>query len=149
AYFDGCSTGGRQGLISAQRFPDDFDGIIAGAPVLNFSGTMIAYEQYQKALSAAPLTPAAIKAVADAVIAKCDAVDGMKDGVIDDPRRCTFNPSADIPRCASEASAAGCLTSAELHTVETIYAPVQRGGTTFFPGWPVGAEAGWSPWFTA
>src|SRR5262249_20733686 len=55
AYWDGCSTGGRQGLISAQRFPDDFDGILAGAPVLNFSGTMIAYAQYQKALAAAPL----------------------------------------------------------------------------------------------
>jgi tannase/feruloyl esterase len=149
AYFEGCSTGGRQGLISAQRFPDDFDGIVAGAPVLNFSGTMIAYEQYQKALAAAPLTPDAIKTVADAVIAKCDVVDGTKDGVIDDPRRCSFNPSADIPKCASDASAAGCLTSAELHTVETIYSPVQRGGTTFFPGWPLGAEAGWTPWFTS
>src|SRR5215471_19345691 len=58
AYWDGCSTGGRQGLIEAQRFPDDFDGILAGAPVLDFSGTMIAYEQYQKAIAAAPLSAA-------------------------------------------------------------------------------------------
>jgi Tannase and feruloyl esterase len=149
AYWDGCSTGGRQGLISAQRFPDDFDGIVAGAPVLNFSGTMIAYGQYQKAFAAAPLNAAAIKTVGDAVLAKCDAADGAKDGVIDDPRRCSFSPSTDIPKCAGDAAGAGCLTSAEIHTVETIYAPVQRGGAVFFPGWPIGAEAGWMPWFTS
>jgi feruloyl esterase len=149
AYFDGCSTGGRQGLISAQRFPDDFDGIAVGAPVLNFSGTMIGYAKDQKALAAAPLSADAIKTVADAVTAKCDAIDGVKDGVIDDPRRCAFTPSADIPKCGGDAPAAGCLTAAQIHTVETIYSPVQKGGTTFFPGWPVGAEAGWTPWFTS
>jgi feruloyl esterase len=149
AYWDGCSTGGRQGLISAQRFPDDFDGILAGAPVLNFSGTMIAYEQYQKALAAAPLNAAAIKTVADAVLAKCDAIDGLKDGLIDDPRRCSFNPAADIPQCTGEVSGSGCLTSGEIHTVDAIYAPVQRIGAPFFPGWVLGAEAGWTPWFTS
>jgi feruloyl esterase len=149
AYFDGCSTGGRQGLISAQRFPEDFDGIVAGAPVLYFSGTMIAYEQYQKALEAAPLTADAIKTVADAVVAKCDAVDGVKDGVIDDPRRCSFNASTDIPQCTGDAPASGCLTAAQIHTVQAIYSPVQKAGTTFFPGWPIGAEAGWTPWFFA
>jgi feruloyl esterase len=149
AYWDGCSTGGRQGLISAQRFPEDFDGILAGAPVLNFSGTMIAYEQYQKALASAPLSAAALKTLADAVLARCDAIDGMKDGVIDDPRRCHFSPSTDVPKCTGDTSAAGCLTSAEIHTVEAIYSPVQRAGAVFFPGWPVGAEAGWVPWFTS
>jgi hypothetical protein len=149
AYFDGCSTGGREGLISAQRFPDDFDGIVAGAPVLNFSGTMIAYAQYQKALAAAPLNADAIKTLAEAVVAKCDALDGVKDGVIDDPRRCSFNPSTDIPRCTGDAPASGCLTAAQIHTVDVIYSPVQRGSATFFPRWPVGAEAGWTPWFFA
>lgn len=148
AYFDGCSTGGRQGLISAQRFPDDFDGIVVGAPVLNFSGTMIGYVEDQKALAAAPLSADAIKTVADAVTAKCDALDGVKDGIVDDPRRCRFAPSTDIPTCGGDA-APGCLTSAQIHTVEVIYSPVQRNGATFFPGWPVGAEAGWTPWFTA
>ena len=149
AYFDGCSTGGRQGLIAAQRFPDDFDGIVAGAPVLNFSGTMIGYAKDQKALAAAPLTADAIKTVGDAVVAKCDGLDGVKDGVVDDPRRCPFTPSSDIPRCSGDTAAAGCLTTAQLHTVETIYSPVQRGGATFFPGWPVGAESGWIPWFVS
>jgi Tannase and feruloyl esterase len=149
AYFDGCSTGGRQGLISAQRFPDDFDGIVVGAPVLNFSGTMIGYAKDQKALAAAPLNADAIKVVGDAVITKCDALDGVKDGVVDDPRRCGFAPSTDVPRCNGETAAQGCLTAAQIHSVETIYSPVQRGASVFFPGWPVGAESGWTPWFVS
>jgi len=149
AYFDGCSTGGREGLMSAQRFPDDFDGILVGAPVLNFSGTMIAYAQYQKALAAAPLNADAIKTVAEAVTAKCDAIDGVRDGVIDDPRRCTFTPSADIPQCSGDSSGSGCLTSAQIHTVEAIYSPVQSKGATVFPGWALGAEVGWIPWFVS
>jgi feruloyl esterase len=149
AYFDGCSTGGRQGLIAAQRFPDDFDGIVNGAPVLNFSGTMLGYVETQKALAAAPLNPATIKIVGDSVTAKCDALDGVKDGVIDDPRRCAFAPSTDLPRCSGDTAAAGCLTAGQIHTVEAIYAPVLRNGAQVFPGWPVGSEAGWVPWFTA
>ena len=149
SYFDGCSTGGRQGLIAAQRFPDDFDGIVVGAPVLNFSGTMIGYAKDQKALAAGPLGADAIKTVGDAVVAKCDALDGVKDGVVDDPRRCPFTPASDIPRCSGETAAPGCLTAAQLHSVETIYAPLTRNGQTFFPGWPVGAEPGWVPWFSS
>jgi hypothetical protein len=149
AYFDGCSTGGRQGLISAQRFPDDFDGIVNGAPVLSFSGTMLGYVAAQKALAAAPLTTDAIKIVGDTVVAKCDALDGVKDGVIDDPRKCAFTPSADLPKCAGDTATAGCLTAAQIQTVEVIYAPVLKNGAPFFPGWPVGAEGGWTPWFTA
>jgi len=149
AYFDGCSTGGRQGLISAQRFPDDFDGIVNGAPVLNFSGTMVSYAEDQKALAAAPLNADAIKTVSEAVTAKCDALDGVKDGVIDDPRKCAFTPSADLPKCAGDTPASGCLTAAQIHTVEVIYSPVLRNGAPVFPGWPIGAEAGWTPWFVA
>ncbi|HEY2435052.1 MAG TPA: tannase/feruloyl esterase family alpha/beta hydrolase [Vicinamibacterales bacterium] len=147
AYFDGCSTGGRQGLISAQRFPDDFDGIVVGAPVLNFSATMIGYAKDQKALAAAPLNADAVRTIAEAVLAKCDVLDGVKDGAIDDPRRCPFNPSKDIPTCGGDAPAAGCLTAAQIGSVETIYAPLRRGSGAFFPGWPVGAESGWIPWF--
>src|SRR6185369_12433215 len=66
AYFDGCSTGGRQALIEAQRFPDDFDGIVAGAPVLDFSGTMISYSMIQRALGGAPLAAGKLRLVADA-----------------------------------------------------------------------------------
>jgi Tannase and feruloyl esterase len=157
AYFDGCSTGGRQGLIEAQRFPDDFDGILAGAPVLDFSGTMISYSAIQRALGAASIAPAKLRLVSDAVYAKCDASDGVKDGVIDDPRACRFSPSADLPHCSGDADGADCFTSAQLHALESVYAAVRRSGTDFFPGWPPGAEiaaaaggpSGWMPWFVA
>jgi feruloyl esterase len=160
AYFNGCSTGGRQGLISAQRFPDDFDGIVVGAPVLSFSGTMISYVHNQRALAAAPMSVEKIKLVADAVYSKCDAADGTKDGLIADPRHCAFRPSVDLPRCAGEAGGATCFSAAEIKALESIYAGVTRNGAPFIPGWPMGAEIGtaaqgaavssaWVPWFIA
>jgi tannase/feruloyl esterase len=161
SFFDGCSTGGRQGLIAAQRFPDDFDGIVAGAPVLDFSGTMISYASIQRALTAAPIPPAKLKLIADAVYQKCDARDGLRDGLIDDPRACAFEPSVDLPRCANDVDGPACVTTAQVHTLESIYGAVTRRGAGFFPGWPVGAEiaspaangdappSGWVPWFVA
>jgi Tannase and feruloyl esterase len=159
AYFDGCSTGGRQGLISAQRFPEDFDGIVAGAPVLDFSGTMIGYVNSQRALSAAPLSPEKLKIVADAVYDRCDVIDGLRDGLIDDPRRCAFKTS-DLPRCPNDADGPSCFTSAQLHALDAIYAGVSRNGVAIAPGWPVGAEVaapapngrltpGWMLWFAS
>ncbi len=158
AYFDGCSTGGRQGLIAAQRFPDDFDGIVVGAPVLDFAGTMIDYQQIQRALAAAPIAPEKLKIIADAVYAKCDKVDGLADGLIDDPRRCAFNVSADLPRCENDVDGKACFTSAQVHALDTIYGGVKRNGIELFPGWPFGAEvaapgpggapvSGWTAWF--
>jgi feruloyl esterase len=149
SYFDGCSTGGRQGLIAAQRFPDDFDGIAVGAPVLNFSGTMISYLGIQRALAAAPIPAPKLRALAAAVYAKCDAADGLKDGLIDDPRRCGFSVSTDAPRCADDVDGPACFTSSQLRALEAIYAGVTRNGAPFFPGWPVGAEAAWTPWFVS
>ena len=157
AYFDGCSTGGRQALIEAQRFPDDFDGIVAGAPVLDFSGTMISYSMIQRALAGAPLDAGKLRLVADAVYNKCDAADGVKDGVIDDPRTCRFSPAADLQRCSGDADGADCLTAAQLRGLDAVYRPVPRSGGDFFPGWPVGAEvaaaagqnSAWVPWFVA
>ncbi|HJZ71288.1 MAG TPA: tannase/feruloyl esterase family alpha/beta hydrolase [Vicinamibacterales bacterium] len=157
AYWDGCSTGGRQGLIEAQRFPDDFDGILAGAPVLDFSGTMISYSAIQRALTAASIAPAKLRILADAVYAKCDAADGVKDGVIDDPRTCRFSPSADLPHCSGDTDGADCFTTAQVHAVESVYGAVRRNGSDFFPGWPPGAEisaaaggpSGWMPWFVS
>jgi feruloyl esterase len=160
SYFDGCSTGGRQGLISAQRFPEDFDGIVVGAPVLDFTGTQVGYVTNQRALAAAPIVPAKLKALADAVYAKCDAADGLSDGLIDDPRRCGFKPATDVPRCAGEVDGPACVTAAQVRTLESIYSGTTRRGEQVFPGWPVGAEiaapaqngvmtSGWIPWFVA
>jgi hypothetical protein len=96
SYFDGCSTGGRQGLILSQRFPDDFDGIVVGAPVLNFTGTMVSYVSTLRALAAAPIPEAKLALLADRIYQQCDATDGLKDGLIDDPRKCSFTPSRDL-----------------------------------------------------
>ena len=160
SYFDGCSTGGRQGLISAQRFPDDFDGIVVGAPVLNFSGTMIGYAITQRALAAAPISIDKLKVLGDLVYAKCDATDGVKDGLIDDPRKCGFRASTDVPRCANEVDGPACFTAAQIRTLEAIYSSTTGRGGEVFPGWPVGAEiaapgpggaatSAWVPWFVA
>jgi hypothetical protein len=156
AYFDGCSTGGRQGLISAQRFPDDFDGIVVGAPVLDFTGTMTHYAAIQRALDAAPLSEEKVRVVADAVYKKCDTGDGVEDGLIADPRACAFNPSVDLPRCGSAAAGQACLSEPDITSLNAIYGGVKVGDRKLFPGFPVGSEApaptaagprsGWDPW---
>ena len=89
SYWDACSTGGRQGLISAQRFPQDFDGIVAGAPVLNFRRHRDAELWNGMALADTAVPLAKMKLVADAALRRCDAKDGLKDGLIDDPRLAT------------------------------------------------------------
>jgi len=155
SYFDGCSTGGRQGLISAQRFPEDFDGIAVGAPILDFS-TMISYAWNQKALTAAPIDSEKMKIIAEKVYSKCDGLDGLSDGLIDDPRQCPFSPSTDLPKCAKNVDQPSCFTTAQIQALEMIYGGTKRKGTTFFPGQPVGAEiatetggairSGWVSW---
>jgi feruloyl esterase len=154
SYFDGCSTGGRQGLISAQRFPDDFDGIVVGAPVLDFSGTMIHYLQVNQAKEAAPGLAKKMGALASAIYGKCDGTDGVKDGLIGDPRACRFDPAADLPSCT--AGADSCFTGEEVKALRAVYGDVTAGGVKRFPGFPVGAEvevptpkgplSGWLPW---
>ncbi len=153
SYFEGCSTGGRQALILAQRFPEDFDGIVAGAPVLYFSGTMVGYAKIAQAFAAAPIPYTKLKTLADKIYAQCDDKDGLKDGLIDDPRRCDFRPSRDLPKCAEGADNADCFTAAQIDTLEKIYSDVTSEGQRFFPGWPVGAEvfgpngrSGWDNW---
>jgi Tannase and feruloyl esterase len=156
SYFVGCSTGGRQGLISAQRFPDDFDGIVVGAPVLDFTGVMVQFAGINRALAATPISADRVRVVADKVYETCDAADGLADGLIDDPRRCQFDPAKSVPRCAGAAEASGCLTEAQVKALGAVYGDVTSKGAAIFPGFPVGAEAlvpgpfgrrsGWHPW---
>jgi len=156
SYFEGCSTGGRQGLILAQRFPEDFDGIVAGAPVLHFSGTMMGYAQITQALNKSPIPYAKLSVLADRIYALCDEKDGLKDGLIDDPRRCDFRPARDLPKCAEGADQPDCFTSAQAAALEKIYGDVTSQGKRIFPGWPVGAEvagpngrSGWDNWIVS
>ena len=161
SYWDGCSTGGRQGLISAQRFPDDFDGVVAGAPVLNFVDTVTQSLWNGQVVAEAQLPVAKMKLVADAVYARCDAKDGLKDGIIDDPRRCDFDPARDVAQCPAGQDGENCLTAAQTAAIKKIYAGLQVDGKPAHFGQPVGAEAtgaspaaggpesGWNRWLIA
>jgi hypothetical protein len=162
AYWDGCSTGGRQGLMAAQRYPQDFDGVLAGAPVLNLTSTVTQSLWNGLTLTDNPIPIDKMKLVADAVYARCDALDGVKDGLIDDPRKCDFDPARDVRQCANGEESAQCLTSAETEALKRIYAGVQVNGRPYHFGQPVGAEiagrpavgpptpeSGWAFWLIA
>lgn len=153
AYFDGCSTGGRQGLISAQRYPGDFDGIAAGAPVLNFTGTMYDYVSYAPLVHKAAFTAPQLAELGRAIVEKCDALDGVKDGLIADPRQCRFDAKVDLRRCPADGV---CFSDAQIAALEAVHGSMQHGGRTVFPGWPWGSEApdesgvsGWAEWIVS
>jgi feruloyl esterase len=142
AYWHSCSNGGRQGLIEAQRYPDDFDGIIANAPWVDQTGFTIGAMWNQRALSEAPVSPAKLATVARAVMNKCDAIDGLTDGLIDDPRACRFDPAKDVPACTAGADGPDCLTPAQAGAMAKVYSgPVKSDGTSIFPGFMPGSEA--------
>lgn len=146
SYWDGCSAGGRQGLKAAQMYPADFDGIVAGSPAVQFTGRSaqaiwIGQQTHKDADSALPAAKFAV--VHNAVIAACDALDKVKDGVLENPRLCKFDPKS--IQCAG-ADAADCLTPAQVETVNKIYADVKnpRTGEVYFAGHEPGSENGWN-----
>jgi feruloyl esterase len=141
SYWNSCSNGGRQGLLEAQRYPDDFDGIVANAPWVDQTGFTIGAIWNQKALSEAPVSLDKMKLVADKAMAKCDEVDGLKDGLIDDPRKCSFDPARDVPACQAGADTPECLTPAQASALKKVYSGPVSNGKSFFPGFMVGSEA--------
>jgi hypothetical protein len=141
SYWNSCSNGGRQGLIEAQRYPDDFDGIVANAPWVEQTGFTIGAMWNQRALTETPVAPEKLALVAERAMAKCDAVDGLTDGLIDDPRRCDFDPSRDVPTCGTGPETAQCLTPAQASAIKKIYGGVISNGKAFFPGFMYGSEA--------
>jgi feruloyl esterase len=152
SYFNSCSNGGRQALMEAQRFPGDYDGIIAGAPANYWTHllTGAAWDMRATLAEAASYIAAAkLPAIQAAALAQCDALDGVKDGVIEDPRQCHFNPEALL--CNGPESDR-CLTSPELSALKAIYGgPRDSRGKHVFPGYSPGGEAepgGWGAWIT-
>ncbi len=161
SYWDGCSMGGRQGMVSAQRFPGDFDGIVAGAPAFDFTGTMFSYIWHSRVLDGITFRAEKLDLLAEHVYAKCDAIDGLVDGLITDPRRCDIDPAQHLPRCGGSDDRDDCFTRNEIARLEKIYNGPQRGDQNLYPGVPPGAEVlamirlpngakrrvrGWEPW---
>jgi feruloyl esterase len=146
SYWNGCSTGGRQGLMEAQRYPADYDGIIAGAPVNARVHQMIwelwvAQAVHQDQASYIP--PAKYRLLNEAALAKCDANDGARDGLLESPDRCRFDPST--LQCTA-GDAPFCLTPAQVDAAKKIYAPATnpRTGQEIFPALQPGSELGWA-----
>ena len=144
SYWNSCSNGGRQGLLEAQRYPEDFDGIVANAPWVDQTGFAIGAMWNQRAMSEAPVPPGKLALIADKVKASCDAVDGLTDGLIDDPRACRFDPARDVPACQAGSDAGDCLTAAQIETVKKIYSGPTRNGKPFLFAFLPGSEANWA-----
>jgi feruloyl esterase len=145
-YFQGCSRGGGQALMEAQRFPADFDGIVSGAPAYDWTGIAAAMIRNMQAvfpdpqkMNALMFTPETLETVETKIVEACDARDGVTDGVIDDPRQCTFDVNT-LP-----------LTDVQKNALKVIYAPTANRDGEIYPGQPFGGEgqtAGWPQWIT-
>jgi feruloyl esterase len=147
SYFQGCSTGGQQALSEAQRYPDDYDGILAGAPGSNRThGTAFFIWNYQamNALPASKLSAGQWALVTQSVLAACAGKDGGAPGdrFLTDPRRCRFDV-ATLPRCAADTGASGCFTQAQLEALSRLYAGAvnPRSGERIYPGLTPGSES--------
>jgi hypothetical protein len=122
AYFNACSEGGREAHMEAQRFPNDFDGILVGSPANFWTDLMVRFQWDQHALLASPasyIPTSKLPAIQGAAIAACDAIDGLVDGLVDDPRKCDFKPSALL---CTGADNANCLTAPQVEALNKIYA---------------------------
>ena len=153
AYFAACSDGGREALMEAQRFPDDYDGILAGAPANNWTAllSMAAFDtQTLTATQASFIPQVKIGPIATAVNAACDKLDGVSDGILNDPRQCHFDPASIECKAGEESDT--CLTAAQVATLKTLYAGLHdASGRQIFPGYLPGAEGGfngWGSWIT-
>lgn len=152
SYFNSCSNGGRQALMEAQRFPGDYDGIIAGAPANYWTHLLSSAVSGTKATlaeAASYIPPAKLPAIEAAVLAQCDAKDGVKDGVIENPIACRFDTS--VLKCQGTESDT-CLTVAELAALNAVYGGLRgSNGQPISPGLSPGGEAeqgGWASWIT-
>jgi hypothetical protein len=141
-YFLGCSNGGRQALMEAQRYPDDFDGIVAGAPALDFVGIAAQFIKDAQAMfpdqrNSMPLFALeTLKSIETQILEKCDAIDGLKDGLMEDPRRCSI-----------DVNGLSGLTDVQRAALKKVYAETTDKSGVIFPAQPVGGEgAGWPTW---
>ena len=165
SYFEGCSTGGRQGLMAAQRYPADFDGIVAGAPAnyyqeMNAVRVWLLQRMFRDNLKGALGfdtdsdgrldSTRKINILAGEVLKRCDVIDGIADGVIDDPSQCDFDGRRDLAdvMCAGNVDGDDCFTVSQVQTVLDFYeGPRSRTGRPIYSGKPLGSELQWASLF--
>jgi feruloyl esterase len=156
SYFTGCSRGGGQGLMEAQRYPEDFDGIVAGAPAHNWTGLAALASQITRAMYPDPddlrkavVGPEEKEFIQSSYLAMCDAQDGITDGILNDPRQCKFDVATLL--CDAE-KPDRCLSAQQLAAVKVIYeGPKDSHGNAIYYGFPFGggtALGGWARWLT-
>jgi feruloyl esterase len=151
AYFDGCSTGGRMALLEAERYPKDFDGIIAGDPAMDYRSTLLRFAVQKAALSspAAYLSPETLRMVDKTVTARCDAIDGATDGLVQNPAACPVKAADLICR---DGATADCLTPEQALVLQTYTTPLRdRHGHYLYPGYAItnlSGKGGASHWST-
>jgi feruloyl esterase len=146
SYFIGCSSGGYEGLMAAQRFPSDYDGIVAGAPANNWTRLMAGDFDGVLAVLKDPASHLPVPALGllyRGVLAACDSADGVADGVLEDPRRCTFDPGT--LACAANQAPPDCLTDAQVSAARRVYQGLKdpKTGAQLYPGLARGSEPFW------
>lgn len=138
AYYDGCSNGGRGALNAAAKYGDKFNAVIAGAPTINLEGQV---SQWTRAAALSLPSPDKLKQIASAAIAKCDALDGVSDGIISNWQKCNFDPTADVPASVQ-------LTSSEAAAVKALMTDLKlSNGTVIYSGYSFGDMSSWGPWY--
>jgi len=154
-YFIGCSRGGGQAMMEAQRYPEDFDGIVVGAPAFNWIA--IAAEAIQNIQAVYPLkltepiiSEEHVRMLHEAVIMQCDMIDGVKDNILNNPTKCNFDFNS-LPKCPGDVPGKECFTTRQIQAIKTIYNGINQGNGITYPGFPFGGENkpnAWRPWIT-
>jgi feruloyl esterase len=140
SYFNGCSTGGRQGLMEAQRYPQDYDGIVSAAPAINWNRFHVQHLWGPVVMNAAnnPVPACKLAAATAAAVNACDGIDGVTDGVIEDPKRCSYDPK---PLVGTSAGECGAFTQADVDVIRKLWeGPRREDGSFMWYGLPRGAD---------
>lgn len=154
-YFIGCSRGGGQAMMEAQRYPDDFDGIVAGAPAFNWPAIAAEFIQntqavYPSVLNEPVISKEHIRILHEAVLKQCDVIDGIRDSILQNPSACKFDFRV-LPPCPGDIPGNDCFTARQIDVLKIIYKGVDIGNGVTYPGFPFGAEnepGGWITWIT-
>ncbi|MEE9572079.1 MAG: tannase/feruloyl esterase family alpha/beta hydrolase [Candidatus Neomarinimicrobiota bacterium] len=157
SYFWGCSRGGGQAMMEAQRYPEDFDGIVAGAPAFNWIAFGAKNIQNSQVLFPNPeelgesiITLANIELLYSHILEQCDQLDGLKDSILNDPRDCDFDFNQ-LPRCKIDVPSEDCFTSKQIEAIKVLYSTLSIDDNEIYPGSTFGCEneeMGWQNWIT-